>query len=61
MKSKIKNIESNPQTGESTLLIIPIVSHEIIEPKIKIYDYIDDGSFYYRKIGFNSSIIGEER
>ena len=41
--------------------IVPSVSGEEIIPKIRIYDFNDDETYWYRKIGFNRTIISEER
>lgn len=39
-------------------IIIPTVSM-LDEPKIKIYDHSNDGTYWYRKIGFTSKINEE--
>ena len=45
---------------ENYIAIIPSVSNEIITPKIKIYDP-NDGTYWYREIGFNRRINMDDR
>jgi len=57
MKSKIRNSEdSNIQRVE-----YPTVDNESIIPEVRIYDPANDGSFWYRSIGFGRSIIDENK
>lgn len=52
--SKLSKLEFD---NENIQYFIPSVDNEQIEPKIKIYDGCNNGSYFYRKIGFNSSIF----
>lgn len=52
----IKNSANAIENSRSDI----VVGDEEIIPKIKIYDP-RDGGYFYRKIGFNSSIVGEDR
>jgi len=55
----IKLIEDN--SIESNKIYIPSVDEdEYIIPKIKIYDGCNDGSYFFRKIGFNRNIQNED-
>jgi len=58
MKSKIKVIKTKNDSEEeyfNSSYIIPVVDHDEIEPKIKIWDA--NGEFYwYKTIGFNRDI-----
>lgn len=47
--------QSNSDSDSNLNPVIPIV--EYIEPRIKIYDAINDGSYFYRGIGFTSKIM----
>ena len=40
---------------DSTLIIIPTVIYNS-EPKIKIWDHKNDGTYWYSEIGFNRKI-----
>lgn len=57
--SKIK-LSNEPFNFDSTVAIIPDVDNEEINPKVKIYDPVNDGSYYFRKIGFNRKITDED-
>lgn len=48
----------NTDSLDNPIIIIPTVSM-LDEPKIKIYDHSNDGSYWYRKIGFTSKINEE--
>lgn len=64
MKTKKKELEifSNMiWNEEGRYTIIPSTDNEEIIPKIRILDSHDDGTYWYRKIGFNRTIISEER
>ena len=59
MKKKvIKNLD-DIEDEERIKLPYLEVGDEIIIPRIKIYDGINDGSYYFRKIGFTSKITDE--
>jgi len=56
--SKRKDIKNEIYYGNEMTSIIPTVSYSE-EPKIKIYNYSNDGSYYFTKIGFNRKISDE--
>ena len=58
-KLKTSQVISEFESDYNEILIIPEVTDEEIIRKIKIYDY--DGSYYFRKIGFNRKINDEGR
>ncbi|MNL81182.1 hypothetical protein D3C87_2082160 [compost metagenome] len=55
---KNRMIELNNEKDKIELIIPDVYCDE--EPKIKIYDSINDGSYFYRKIGFNRKINDDD-
>lgn len=55
--SREKFIKKNEIEYEEGTVIIPSVIYE--EPKIKIYDGSNDGTYWFSKIGFNRKITDE--
>lgn len=55
-KNKIKLSDVDEQININTLNV-----YSDDEPKIKIYDYKNNGAYYYREIGFTSELWKENK
>lgn len=39
---------------------MPLVDDDQIIPRVRIYDGANDGTYWFRRVGFNRSITDEE-